>query len=132
MQKFLPLSQEPSYGYQLSTTALPKGRHIMDDCLFIKQSSNFVRVRIDDITFLESDRVYLTVYTTTGKYLVRNTLQHYIDIIASRHFIRVHRSYVVNTQHLNAICPDGLMVNGHTVPIGKVYKDELLELLKLG
>ncbi|MES2704236.1 MAG: response regulator [Bacteroidota bacterium] len=109
-----------------------KGNYIINDCLFVKQSYNFVKVKISDITHLEGDRVYVIVHTTTGKMLVRSTIQNYHEVINAKNFIRVHRSFVINAAHLDAINTDGVMVNGHDIPVGKAYREELLGYLRLG
>ncbi|MCD6010664.1 MAG: pdtaR [Flavipsychrobacter sp.] len=109
-----------------------KGNYIINDCLFVKQTNNFVKVMLEDITYLESDRVYVTVHTVNNKYLVRNTLQNYMELIGAKNFVRVHRSYVINVHHLTSINTDGITVAGQTIPIGKTYREALLSALRLG
>lgn len=111
---------------------LEKNSYIIKDRLFIKQSSSFVKVKIDDITHIESDKVYINVFTTSGKFLVRSTIQNYLDLIASNSFVRVHRSFAINVTHLDTINNDTVVVNKQKVPIGKTYRDELLNTLRIG
>ncbi len=111
---------------------LERGNYMIKECLFIKQAHNFLKVKLEDITHLESDRVYVAVHTLQGKLLVRSTLQNYLDIIGSRTFVRIHRSFAIHLAHLDAIHQDEVSVRGQLVPIGKVYRDELLEVLRLG
>jgi DNA-binding LytR/AlgR family response regulator len=114
------------------TKPAEKGNYIINDCLFIKQTHNYVKVRVDDIIYLESDRVYVVLHTVVGNYLVRNTLQNYLELVGSRNFVRVHRSYAINVLHLSSINTEGVCVSGQTVPIGKAYREELLSVIKLG
>jgi two-component system, LytTR family, response regulator LytT len=109
-----------------------KGNYIINNCLFVKQSYNFVKVKISDITHLESDRVYVIVHTLNSKLLVRSTIQNYHELIDAKNFIRVHRSFVINADHLDSINTDGIFVNGHDIPVGKAYREELLGYLRLG
>ena len=110
-----------------------KENYIINNFLFIKQGYNFVKVKVDDITHIESDGVYIILHTISGKWLVRSNIQKYIDLIDSKNIVRVHRSFAVNILHLDAINQDELSVHGHHIPIGgKAYKDELLSILKLG
>jgi DNA-binding LytR/AlgR family response regulator len=111
---------------------LEKGNYIIKDCLFIKQGQHFHKVRIEDILYLESDNVYIYVHTCKGKFLVRSTIPNYVDLIGARNFFRVHRSFAVNTNHIETINADSVFINNIEIPIGKVYRDELLSYLRLG
>jgi two-component system, LytTR family, response regulator LytT len=105
----------------------------LKDCLFIKQGQHFHKVKIDDILYLESDNNYVNVYTrNNSKMLVRSSLPDYLDQIGSKQFVRVHRSYAVNINHIDTINSEYLIINKATLPISKAYRDQLLGNLKLG
>lgn len=108
------------------------GNYIVRDAIFIKQGALLKKVRIDDILYLESDNVYLNVHTVDEKLLVRNTLQDYISLIGLPSFVRVHRSYAVNINHVQAINPGYLVINKTEIPISRSLRDNLFNHLKLG
>ncbi len=90
-------------------------------------------MRIDDILYLESDNVYIHVHTmNNNKLLVRSTLQNYIDIMGTKHFFRVHRSYVVNTNYIDTINSESVFIKAKEIPIGRAFRDELPGFLRLG
>ncbi|SHL96942.1 LytTR family DNA-binding domain-containing protein [Chitinophaga sp. CF418] len=109
-----------------------EGNYIVNNAIFIKQGSLFHKVKIEDILYLESDNVYVNVYTASGKLLVRNTLQDYIELIGSPLFVRVHRSYAVNINHIEAINTEYLVINKIEIPVSKAFRDSLFRHLKLG
>jgi two-component system, LytTR family, response regulator LytT len=109
-----------------------KGNYMIKECLFIKQGHLFHKVKVEDILYLESDNVYIYVYTPNDKFLVRSTLQHYLNLIDSKHFFRVHRSFAVNINHIDTINSESVFISSREIPIGKAYRDELLTLLRLG
>jgi len=109
-----------------------KENYLIKESLFIKQGHLFHKVKVEDIMYLESDNVYVYVYTVQNKLLVRSKLQDYIDLIASKHFFRVHRSFAVNINHIETINSESLFIQGREIPVGKVYRDELLSGLRLG
>ena len=109
-----------------------KDAYMIKESLFIKQAHTFHKVQVAEITHLESDNVYIYVYTLQNKYLVRSTLQNYLDLIGSKDFFRVHRSFAVNIKHIDTINSETLGVNKMELPIGRAYRDELLALLRLG
>lgn len=112
--------------------ATERENYVVKEYMFIKQGQAFVKVKIDEITFLESDNVYIHVHTLQGKFLVRSTIQQYLDLIGSRQFFRVHRSFAINAAHIHSITSDGVVIQGATIPLGKSYRDELLANLRLG
>jgi len=115
-----------------STNTATKDNYIIHESIFIKQGQSFQKVAIGDILYLESDNVYIRVYTRAGKLLVRNSLQNYLELIASPRFFRVHRSYAVNLDHIDAINADSLTITQIEIPIGKTFRDELLKAIRVG
>ncbi len=97
--------------------------------IFIKDSVRFQRVDFDEILYLESDHVYVTVHTTTKKYLVRTSLQQYLEQLDGRQFLRIHRGYAVNLNKIKAVGPADVLVENRTLPVSKKYKDILMKQL---
>ena len=109
-----------------------KSNYLIKESLFIKQGQSFHKVRVEDIMYLESDNVYVYVYMGQNKLVVRSKLQDYLDLIGSKNFFRVHRSFAINIDHIETIHSEDIVINGREIPIGKVYRDELLKLLRIG
>ncbi len=108
------------------------GNYLINDSLFIKQGNYFHKINIDDILYLETENIYLTVHTKDAKLLVRSTLQDYIDLIGVKHFVKVHRSYGINTRHIQKINSEFLVINNVEIPIARAFRGDLLANLKLG
>jgi two-component system, LytTR family, response regulator LytT len=100
--------------------------------LFIKQGTTYYKVNIDDITYIESDNVYIRIHLVDNKFLVRNTIDQYLEILGSRQFFKVHRSYAINVYHIQYIDLNHVSINNVLVPISKTYRGELLNNLRLG
>ena len=105
---------------------------IVNDSIFLKQGTSFQKIKFEDILYLESENVYVVLYTATGKFMIRNTLQNFLDMVNLPSIIRIHRSFAVNITHLTAINIDDVVVGGKTVPLAKTYKDDLFKAVKLG
>jgi two-component system response regulator LytT len=99
------------------------------DFLFIKDGTELHKISFSDILFLESDHVYVCVYTTTRKYLIRTSLQNYIEQLDKNLFLRVHRSYVINLSKIERVLGSQIQIGDRSLPISKSYKDELLSRL---
>lgn len=106
------------------------GDYLVKDSVFIKQGQHFHKVNISDILYIESDNVYVNVYTSDAKLMVRSSIQEYLDLLGSKNFFRVHRSYAVNLRHIQIINSEYIIINDTQIPVGKSYRDELLNMLK--
>ncbi len=107
-----------------------KGKMPIKDSLFIKQKNLFIKLKFEDILFIQSDHVYIEVITTDGqKYLVRDSLSKCIKKL-DNNFIRVHRGYIINLSHLQTIDHNFIKIGDSKIPIGKHYRDELLSRIK--
>lgn len=113
------------------TDTSEKDNYHIKDCLFIKHGANFHKIKTEDILYIESDNIYINVHTRGIKYLVRQSIQNYLDLIGARHFMRVHKSFAINTSHIDQINAASVFINGKEIPIGKTYREELLSFLRL-
>lgn len=121
-----------SYSVNKKGNTEEKENYIVNHSLFIKQGKSFNKVKVDDILYIESNDVYIHVYTTQQKWLVRSTMQKYIELLGEKRFFRVHRSFAVNTDYIQTINSDSVIIKNIEVPMGKTYRDELLKFLPLG
>lgn len=87
----------------------------------IKDGYNIVKIDHDDILFIKSDNNYIDIQTTSKKYSVRQTLDGFLEEIVHSNFIRVHRSYVVNSSKIHKKTNSSLFVENHEIPFSKKY-----------
>lgn len=100
--------------------------------LFIKSDGKYLRVNCPDILYVEGLRNYLLVHTKEKKIIAHSTMKNIEDELSSYpSFVRIHKSYLVNTSYITEI--EGNMVKlGQTeLPVGSVYKNELLKLIRI-
>jgi two-component system, LytTR family, response regulator LytT len=102
---------------------------IFKDSIFIKDKGVFNKIRFKDIVYLKSDHVYVEINLKNNKsHLVRGSLNEFIAKM-SHEFIRVHRSFVVNINYLEKIEIDYLIVEENKIPIGKTFRESILDRL---
>ena len=111
----------------------PKEKQVLlKDALFIKDGYYFHKVQFDDVLYITSDNVYVTVQTRDKKYLVRASLPEYHEKFDNEKFVRVHQRYVVNIAKIDKINSAYILVNNEEIPVSKSYRDTLLASLNLG
>lgn len=99
------------------------------DFLFIKDGTELHRINFSDILYLESDHVYVSVHTANRRYLIRTSLQNYVEELNPDIFLRIHRSYVVNLSKIDSVLGNQIKIGDKLLPVSKSYKDELLSRL---
>jgi two-component system, response regulator PdtaR len=100
----------------------------IDNHVFIKQSYQFVKVALKDILVLEADDIYTTFITTEKKYAFRMSLTNVLEKLNFPRMVRVHRSFAVNTDHINSFNDFELVISNYTIPIGKSYKADFMRI----
>ena len=93
--------------------------------LFVKVNNRMVRIDFDGVVYVEALSDYVNIVTPHHKYIVYTTLKALEARLAGLpQFVRVHRSYLINTQLIEAIEDNtALLRGGFHVPIGKSYQE---------
>ena len=112
-----------------STDTVNDSSSKITNSLFIKEGNVFHKVDMADILYIESDHVYLNVYTSQKHYIIRTKLEDFIAEYASQNFVRVHRSYAINMNHLQSIHDLSVRVGEKEIPVYKNYKQQLLAMI---
>lgn len=105
----------------------------MNDRLFIRHKGQMVKVLLSEILYVEADRNYCKVNTEKQTYLLSVPLLNIESQLPSDKFIRVHRSYVVNLQKIDAVSEyhEFLTIQSNRVPIARRTKEEVIKRLKM-
>ncbi len=101
------------------------------DFLFIKAEDKLIKLRKDDILFLESMRDYVKFVTAGKSYITYSTLKNMEEKLIGQTFLKVHRSYIVNINKIDDIRGNTIYVLGNQIPIGKGHKEDLATRLNI-
>lgn len=97
---------------------------------FINKKNLKQRVLISNITHIKSDGGYINIYFLNGsEIVVRMSIAEFLEIY-SFHFIRIHRSMLVNKIHIQGYTSMAVKVNGDKFSIGRKYKEGFLDRIK--
>lgn len=96
-------------------------------CMFIKVQDYFKKVMFEDILYLEASGSYCYIYLKNRiRYTVTHSLAETAACLAKGPFVRVHRSFVVNVEHVDSYIGNVFYIGEYTVPIGRMYKKLIL------
>jgi DNA-binding LytR/AlgR family response regulator len=104
----------------------------VDDCIFVKSNSRLVKVKTNEIYFVEALKDYVIIHAKDSKYTVHSTMKDMLSKLSGTEFLRVHRSFIVRVDKITAIEQSNLVMEDDKkqVPVGGSYRDELLSRLK--
>jgi DNA-binding LytR/AlgR family response regulator len=105
---------------------------VFTDAIFIKQDTLYHKVRFADIIYLQSDHVYVEIYTLNQKFLVRSSLGNYLEKLPENTFFQIQRGCAINISYLETINHSYAIVAGKQLPVGKTFRDELMKILNIG
>ena len=101
------------------------------DSLFIKTNSTLVKIFTKDILWIEALGDYITINTSGKKHTIHSTMKSMESKLATEKFIRVHRSFIVSIDEINSIDDSLIFIDKQTIPIGAIYKENLIKRLNL-
>lgn len=96
----------------------------IDEAIFIKQNYRFVKLNKAEIVLLEADRNHTYIQTKQHRHIVRMPLTTVFERLLYDKMVRVHRSYAVNTLHIDEFNDSQIIANGKTLPFSSAYKDD--------
>jgi DNA-binding LytR/AlgR family response regulator len=103
---------------------------ILSDSIFVRHLEKMVRVDIKDILYIEAERNYCRIYSKLKEYLLVMTLKDLDEKLPQKHFIRVHRSFIVNLSQIDELATSHIVIGKKAIPVSKALKEELLNRLQ--
>jgi DNA-binding LytR/AlgR family response regulator len=98
--------------------------------VYLKVDKNMQKVFINEIIYIESWKDYIKLFLTTGKGLVvKQTISAMENLLSEHKFLRVHRSYIVSVDKITGYNAIAVQVYSTEVPIGRLYKQTVMDLL---
>lgn len=99
------------------------------DYIFIKQDTKLVRVNHSQISYVQAERDFSSVYADGKRMFASMHLKMFEDSLPQTAFMRVHRSYIVNLSKIKSIKGNMIEVDSAEIPIGSSYRDQLFSVL---
>lgn len=96
-----------------------------DVVLLIKDGSQIIRLKSSEVFYIEATGNYLKLHTSRGPIMYRQTVKEFIETLPDSIFIRIHKSYIVNLEHISRIEPFQLTVDNQKIPLSPNYKGEV-------
>ena len=96
-----------------------------EGCLFVKADYKMLRIDINKILYVESQSEYIRIYLDNDKPIMTLlSMKALEERLPTDRFMRVHRSYLVNSAKITAVANNRIIIGKETyIPIGNQYKE---------
>lgn len=89
--------------------------------IFLKVDKKLIKIKFEDILYVESLKDYIKVFTTSGNYLVHKSLTSMTEELPDSNFIRIHRSYTIAIDKVKSVEGNLVEIATTKIPIGRKY-----------
>jgi DNA-binding LytR/AlgR family response regulator len=118
--------------YHLVTRSAPAATDPTADYFFIRCGSKYEKIYFNQILYIEGMQNYITIYTEKGKFVTLLYLKNLEENLDNRAFIRVHKSYIVSIDKIEAIEGNEIFIQSHRIPISRNYREEVIQRVVSG
>ncbi len=123
--RFLKAAQKANELYDLrkGKTESPEFK---TDYLTVKADHKLYKILYADIKYIEGMREYVSFHISTGRITALMSLKSLEEKLPSKHFIRCHKSFIVNKNIVSALDSGTLVLGEKSIPIGQSYKEKVI------
>ncbi|WP_109301037.1 LytTR family DNA-binding domain-containing protein [Aquimarina sp. AU474] len=103
---------------------------VQDNYILIKSGNKYHKIKTDKILYIESLKDYITIHTTNEKQIIsKYKIGKIEEELVDENFLRVHRSYIINTSKISAFTINDIELDSVEIPIGASYKERVVVFL---
>jgi two-component system, LytTR family, response regulator len=99
------------------------------DFIFVKSEHKIQKVYLRDILFIEGLKDYISIFTPQERIITLQNMKKMEDALPERHFVRVHKSYIVSLNKIDSIERSRIWIGDKIIPVGDTYRDEFFKIV---
>lgn len=104
----------------------------IQEAIYINVDKTIHKIALSDIKYILSEKNYVTIVTTTTRFSYLESLKNLEYKLPASYFMRVHKSFIINSNYITKITGNQLFMNKISIPIGRAFKQTFMEKLNLG
>jgi two-component system LytT family response regulator len=94
--------------------------------IYIQSNKKNIKIVLDEVLYIESLKEYLQIHFKNRKVIFKGGITAFEQKL-DHHFVRVHRSYIVNINKITAYTKSDIEIGRIEIPIGDTFKDSVLK-----
>jgi len=103
---------------------------VQTDSIFVRRNERMIKIMIKDIYYFEADRNYCKIFAKNKDCLLVMTLKEIDEKLPPEHFLRIHRSFIINLSHVDEVAGSHVVIGRKAIPLSKSLRAELLNRLQ--
>jgi len=124
-QRFYQASLKAQQLYSLTASA--KQQVQADPFLYIRQGEGFQKISWVDILYIEGMQNYAKLHFKNQVLIIHQTMISLEETLPKEKFFRIHKSFLVNIDHIDSIAGGRLSINNQQLPISRTRREALLK-----
>lgn len=93
--------------------------------LFFNVGKKKVKMFLDEILYIESLKEYIKIVSGEKTLLTKFQLGQTEELLQNNNFLRIHRSFIVAKDKVDAFTATDVEIQGKLIPIGRSYKEQV-------
>jgi DNA-binding LytR/AlgR family response regulator len=99
--------------------------------VYLKVDRDMKKIFLNEIVYIESWKDYVKLFLSSGRnLLVKQSISSMENLLSEHKFLRVHRSYMVSLNKISAYNGIAVQLEAKEIPIGRLYKQTVIERLQ--
>lgn len=98
------------------------------DHLYVNSNKKFIKIKFEEILYVESMKDYVRVHLQDSAIMTKDSITNF-ELKLPDGFLRIHRSFIVNTNKITAFTKVDVEIGDKEIPIGASYKDQVIQEL---
>lgn len=100
--------------------------------ILVKADKKLFALDFSGILFIEGQGDYIRIHLDDMKLMVHDTIKNFLESLPEEHFMRVHKSWVVNLAHIAFIEGNMVRIGETVIPVSPNHREELLQRFSTG
>lgn len=101
--------------------------NVSSEYFFVKSERKYFKVNYADILFVEGLKDYVILQLDGQRIITRMSMKNIAELLPQELFLRVNKSYIVNTKHIDSFDNNDIYIGSYEVAIGNSYRDAFFE-----
>lgn len=130
------------YGFDRFLKAVTKAREaielrlmsqdkpVEDGYIIVKSEYQNQKIYLANILYIEAMDNYVKIHTTSKVYITLMNLKAIFEVLPSKQFIRIHKSFIVSASKIDVFTRNYVNINNKQLPVGRSYALLFLEFMK--
>ena len=119
----------PAGKAEVKVETAPQQNDFLSDFIFVKTEHKIQKVYLNDILYIEGLKDYISIFTPAERIITLQNMKKMEDALPEKHFIRVHKSYIVSINKIDSIERSRIFIGEKVIPVGDTYRDDFFKVI---